>query len=142
MTGGRCPTCGAGDTVPLDSASGQCLWCLANALRAEVVRLRANTWPSLGARMIADERDRQIKESGYTEAHDDEHRQGELAIAAAQLAVDGTDEAVSDFYASRDVWGLIEKHKADRTRQLIIAGALLAAEVDRRLRALLAKEGE
>ena len=30
-----------------------------------------------------------------------------------------------------DGWGLVTKHRGDRVRQLTIAGALIAAEIDR-----------
>ena len=41
---------------------------------------------SEGIRLIAAERQRQVDVEGWTPAHDDEHDEGELAIAAACYA--------------------------------------------------------
>lgn len=83
-----------------------------------------------GARLIAAERARQVCAAGWTPEHDqDHHGQGELALHAAELALAGTDwesPLVGD-----DDWGLVAKHAGDRQRQLVIAGALIAAEIDR-----------
>ena len=115
-------------------------------LRAEVERLRGQ---SEGARRIAAERARQMGAEGWTPEHDDAHRFADLAVHAAALAVYGTDAAVVDplgrgSIGSReddhwDDWGLQEQHGDDRLRSLEIAGALIAAELDRELRAALAE---
>lgn len=88
-----------------------------------------------GVDRIAAERRRQVIEEGWTPAHDDTHRHAMLAIAAGALAVDGTDAHLGDCDAdAEDPWGLVSKHRGDRIRQLEIAGALIAAEIDRLLR--------
>ncbi len=98
-----------------------------------------------GADLIAVERQRQIDQEGYDETHDAEHDDGSLAVHAAVLAVFTTDASVDDpcERAGRiplsqlggggayDSWGLLGKHGGDRIRQLVIAGALIAAEIDR-----------
>lgn len=84
-----------------------------------------------GTELIAAERLRQIGQEGWTADHDDGHTKGELAIAAAELAVYGTDATVDDPHCTETEWRLIEKHGRDRLRQLVIAGALIAAEIDR-----------
>lgn len=93
-----------------------------------------------GAELIAAERARQA----FDAEHDDDHRYAELAIAAAEIAIDGTDATVSTPHGS-DAWGLVAKHghaspRADRVRALTVAGALIAAEIDRELRARVAGE--
>ncbi len=89
-----------------------------------------------GAELIAAERLRQVEEGGWSAEHDAGHDSGELAVVAAELAVDGTDAEldVRDFDA--DMWGLVHMHgyrglKPDPVRALTIAGALIAAEIDR-----------
>lgn len=84
--------------------------------------------------MIFAERQKQI-EKGFTADHDDQHRFADLAVVAAVLAVHGTDASVDDPLGRADdladPWGLIERHGHDRVRLLQIAGALIAAELDR-----------
>lgn len=92
-----------------------------------------------GATRIADERRRQTEAEGWDAKHDDEHDDGALAIIAAALAVHHTDASVDDpchdlTHGGADAWGLIAKHGDDTVRCLEIAGALIAAEIDRQLR--------
>jgi hypothetical protein len=93
-----------------------------------------------GAGRIACERVRQKQK--WRDVHDDEHDRADLAIVAAQIAVHETDASVecpADLWEGlddhSDPWGLIAKHRYDRVRQLTIAGALIAAEIDRLQRA-------
>ena len=107
---------------------------------------------SEGIRRIAAERERQMAEEKRTPEHDDRHRSGELAVEAAALAVFSTDAYVVDpdgWHGSMNVhddegdcWGLQAKHGKDKVRALEIAGALIAAELDRILRAALRAEVE
>lgn len=97
---------------------------------------------SEGACLIAVERRRQVEAEGWSAKHDDEHDRGDLAIVAAMLAVHHTDGeacAPRDIWDMldnpRDPWGLIAKHGHDQVRTLSIAGALIAAEIDRLIRA-------
>jgi len=89
-----------------------------------------------GAELIAEERHRQVTVGGWTPEHDDKHCDGELSDVAAALAVhpDTTSEI------SIPVWGskLDDKLRArcDDIRRLTIAGALIAAEIDRLQRAM------
>lgn len=95
-----------------------------------------------GIDLIAAERRRQYFDEGYDADHDDQHGHAELAKVAAVLAVDGTDAHVFDrwgeFGTENDPWGMRTKHGyeagGDDVRKLTIAGALIAAEIDRRLR--------
>ncbi len=97
-----------------------------------------------GAERIAAERQRQIEQEGWTAEHDDQHTEGELAWAAVCYAAPGWvfRRAVSEreetlyFDPWPETWG---KHwdkrcKHSRIRELEIAGALIAAEIDRLLR--------
>lgn len=78
------------------------------------------------------ERLRQISAEGWTPEHDDEHTHGELVQAAADLCVYGTDFRVVDPDGDRMIgWGITERHRDDRRRQLVIAGALVLAEIER-----------
>lgn len=90
-----------------------------------------------GAELIAAERQRQIDQEGWTPEHDSQHRGHALALA-------GVCYALPVRYRSTLVWGeeLLDKlwpwqHRwwkptpDDRVRELVKAGALIAAEIDR-----------
>lgn len=84
--------------------------------------------------MIREERDRQISKEGWTLAHDDEHRNGELVCAAVVYASAypiRAKSALSNEYIV-DVWpdGWEYKPK-DRISDLVRAGALIVAEIER-----------
>jgi hypothetical protein len=100
-----------------------------------------------GAERIAEERRRQRGAEGYTEAHDDDHFHGELALAAACYAAPCRIFKMRDVghgYNFRDPWPwdseddkrpLAQDPTIDeRVRVLEKAGALIAAEIDRLLR--------
>lgn len=96
-----------------------------------------------GIELIAEERERQIKEEGWTAEHDDEHPSGALADAAIVYA------ATEPIYFKQErtiggradlpvihfenLWPFSARwyKPADRTRNLVKAGALIAAEIDR-----------
>lgn len=85
-----------------------------------------------GIELITDERQRHVAAEGYDAAHDDKHTDHAIAINAAALVVSGTDCVLDDWRPEgRPDWRLDDKHKDDRVRQLAIAGALIAAEIDR-----------
>lgn len=89
-----------------------------------------------GIELITEERRRQIINENWTPEHDDEHTRGEMAIAAACYAVEGTDaEVINPYVFEQEGWPWEPKwdkrKKHNRLRQLIIAGALIAAEIDR-----------
>lgn len=78
-----------------------------------------------GAAMIAAERRRQIATEGWTADHDRQHVSGELVQAALYYA--DPEAGVLDW-----PWDNWPKTKGeDRVRDLVKAGALIAAEVDR-----------
>ena len=91
-----------------------------------------------GIELIAQERQRQIEAEGWTPEHDDEHDAGQLAAAArcytktAQLQVCrlvsrqlGRPEFTWPW--DEEAW----KPSPDAIRNLVKAGALIAAEIDR-----------
>ena len=98
---------------------------------------------STGIELIATERQRQIAEEGWTAEHDSQHTEGELAMAAiAYIEADDTDEPGKLFTAASGFWpwsGEWWKPK-DRIRNLVSAGALIAAEIDRLLQLKGGKE--
>lgn len=77
-----------------------------------------------GAELIAAERQRQIDVEGWTPEHDREHGRGELAQAAAAYAV----PAHASYLWP---WRFAGFKRAGRVRELVKAGALIAAEIDR-----------
>ena len=95
-----------------------------------------------GATLIAAERQRQIDDEGRTLEHDTEHTNQELAWAAVCYAAPETVYVVD--YVARtghirtvctEPWPrLWRRPDCDRVRQLVKAGALIAAEIDRLMR--------
>jgi len=93
-----------------------------------------------GAEQIAEERQRQIEKEGYAPEHDDEHQGFELAKAAECYlnAAMGENLGILDLYwPFSDGW----KRSEDPIRNLVKAGALIAAEIDRLERAKKAVDG-
>jgi len=78
---------------------------------------------------INDERRSQIAK-GYTEEHDDEHTMGEIAAVAAYIAAPNDDERAM---VNAPPWAkyIVEKWRHNRRKQLLIAAALLVAEIER-----------
>ena len=92
-----------------------------------------------GAALIAAERKRQVEVEGWTPEHDDEHDVGELASAAATYILETTFNAptvegtwCSELWPFDNSWF---KLSPDPIRNLVKAGALIAAEIDRLQRA-------
>lgn len=112
-----------------------------------------------GVELIAVERERQVEVEGRTLKHDDRHHKDELARAATCYAMpepifvkrEGKDgvtfrtpwpRAYHSSWSERgDGWYPWRKSETDRLTELVRAGALVAAEIDR-LQRLAAKEGK
>jgi hypothetical protein len=97
-------------------------------LEGEVELLK--TSPFIAA--IADERQRQLDNEGWTPKHDADpyHSAGQLAEAACYYAY--PNDAKADALFPRDwadVWA--KRERKDRQRQLVVAAALIVAELDR-----------
>ncbi len=88
-----------------------------------------------GAEMILAERARQVADEGWTPEHDDAHDRGELRHAASCYIVAAGDDARPNF-TPPDGWPFeAEAWKpSERIDDLVKAGALIAAEIDRLLR--------
>lgn len=80
----------------------------------------------IGSKLIAQERQRQIDE-GWTPEHDDRHEHGELYIAASCYM------CLDDFEDAPELWPWHRKwwKPKDRISNLVRAGAMIAAEIDR-----------
>lgn len=76
---------------------------------------------------IAAERKRQKDAEGWSESHDDEHDGGALAVAAACYAISDHPETVKRLWN----WDWKWWKPKDRRRDLIRAGALIVAEIER-----------
>ena len=98
-----------------------------------------------GIDLIKDERDRQIEKEGWTLEHDLQHENNELANAAATYAMDSDcREALTNLIGDCKLlnvpptWPWDEKWykptPENRIKELVKAGALIAAEIDRLLR--------
>lgn len=100
-----------------------------------------------GIALIAEERQRQISEELWTAEHDDKrHRKYELTLAAMSYAavVAAPDESAASpaESAPTDDWPWSKKWwkpSDDPVRNLVKAGALIAAEIDRLQRIKLKK---
>ena len=90
-----------------------------------------------GVGLIAAERDRQISKLGYDADHDDAHENGDILDASVCYAEAVQAGVGQDSYAPTDVpvhwpWSHDEwKPSEHPVRNLVKAGALLAAEIDR-----------
>lgn len=84
-----------------------------------------------GAHLIKVERIRQRLREGWTEEHDDSHRDGELAMAGACYALNATGMLSRKLWP----WNPEDFKPTNRIRDLVKAGALIAAEIDRLKRA-------
>lgn len=93
------------------------------------------------ARDVLSERERQKAVEGWTEAHDDQHGDGQMADAAACYALENGRGFIESFWP----WDWKWWKPKDPRRNLVRAGALIIAEIERIDRAALtgqAKKGE
>lgn len=88
-----------------------------------------------GIELIAEERTRQILDEGYTALHDDDHDEGELASAAACYAMADVARENTGNSGPPMIWPWDADYwrpsPSNRIHELIKAGALIAAEIDR-----------
>lgn len=99
-----------------------------------------------GVQLIAIERDRQMVVEGHGPIHDDTHMADELAVAAAAYATPENRRGYAHHYKydrpmvrlpvgwpwEPEAWKPGDPaNRQDRIRELVRAGALLAAEIDR-----------
>ena len=114
--------------------------------------------PLTGAELITKERERQMAQEGWDAQHDEQHGEGELALVAALYATpiplfekreSGSSIKFLDPWpwwdtieitryndgSTRQVPAWDKRKKHNKLRKLVIAGALIAAEIDRLQRA-------
>lgn len=92
---------------------------------------------STGVDLISMERQRQVKVEKWTDEHDDQHTGGDLALAAACYATPaGERHLARDHVPAKWPWpsNAWKPSPTNRIRELVKAGALIAAEIDRILR--------
>lgn len=113
-----------------------------NGRRAKNGRKPVRSSACVGADLIRAERRRKIDGEGWAAEHDDAHRSGELCDAAISYAKAAAKQARGESLAYlkematagavpwpwEDGWW---KPDADQIRNLVKAGALIAAEIDR-----------
>lgn len=108
---------------------------LAEAEQLDPTTIDVGASGSPGAALVAKERIRQITDEGHTKAKDLSHKGNELAWGAfcyleraAQTKKDQDDPSVPGNYPwPRGTW----RPKQSRMRNLVIAAALVVAEIDR-----------
>ena len=95
---------------------------------AEIERLRGGV---VGE--VATERQRQKEVEGWTTEHDDSHREGQMATAAACYALGDTDikDPVDGGLINIWPWDIVWWKPKDRRRDLVRAAALIVAEIER-----------
>ncbi|MBV7457359.1 hypothetical protein KW843_22960 [Acidovorax sp. sif1233] len=100
----------------------------------------AELWPA--ARDVLSERRRQVSAEGWTRAHDDKHSDGSLAAAAACYAIVSVPSRRGEVPVSLwpKSWAPSWWKPSDPRRNLIKAGALILAELERIDRAALAAQ--
>ena len=132
-----------GDTIELDDCDKSMFAGLSFAdepMEVQIVIRKKDAVTGIG--LIAEERKRQIEKEGFDAKHDHEHRDNDLAIAGAIYAApekarlfvsNGKDGDKQDYYPL--LWPFDRKSYKptpdDRKRELVKAGALIAAEIDR-----------
>jgi len=97
---------------------------------------------------IAAERQRQIEGEGWTSEHDDKHRSGQLATAAAVYALTGSSAGRASWDRGQEPslteqiwpwdWSWF-KPTGNARRDLVKAGALIVAEIERLDRAAVSQ---
>lgn len=76
---------------------------------------------------IRSERYRQMQEEGWSPAHDQQHDAGELSDAAACYALGQPEEIINQLWP----WGWQWWKPTEKRRNLVKAGALIVAEIER-----------
>ena len=95
-----------------------------------------------GIELIAQERQRQIESEGWTPEHDDSHDAGEIVAAAVTYALEATFDGPAckgSWFNTFWMWGKGWYKPSTPIRDLVKAGALIAAEIDRLQRKMAAE---
>lgn len=140
-----CIGCGCTEMTPCEVQDGACSWIQADHDLG--VGVCSKCPETLGLFLIAQERQRQIHKEGFDAEHDDHHTDMSMAMAAAWYAAPCeiyrfayptdsiSDRELEEAWPTSwdESWDKKELH--DRIKQLQIAGALIAAEIERLYRA-------
>lgn len=139
----RCPNnaCDGKGTIWDGVDPEQCEWCFERdaALKEDIPRVEGRVAVD-GVHLIERERAEQVSREGWTPDHDDEHCEGEMASAALCYAEVASVQATGIDGAFATVpyewpWDASWWKPKDQLRNLVRAGALIAAEIDRLIRA-------
>lgn len=107
--------------------------------QALVIALRDQLPQSPAIAALAAERRRQIETEGFSVSHDDAHADGTMALAAACYALNAApdEDGPENRLLGADLWPWAEDwwKPSTRRRDLVKAGALIVAELDRMDRA-------
>ncbi|MBA4613823.1 hypothetical protein H1W37_19370 [Stappia taiwanensis] len=87
--------------------------------------------PSRAARDVLDERARQAIEEGFTAEHDDQHRRGELTFAAIAYLMALVNPNGARTWWPGWSWSWAWFKPQGPRRDLVKAGALILAEIER-----------
>lgn len=92
-------------------------------------------WRAKAADDVLAERRRQVEAEGWTPEHDDEHNNGEMAIAAACYALNATDDSDGPEirFVGAELWPWADEwwKPTNPRRDLVKAAALILAEIER-----------
>lgn len=116
---------------------------VAALLTGSEVRKMFEDFRGSGAALIAAERDRQKSQEGWTSDHDDEHDCGKPLYGAVAYALASSDQT-RDRQDAFEFWPFEAasfKPSDEPIRNLVKAGALIAAEIDRLLRTARTAKG-
>ena len=84
-----------------------------------------------GAELIKEERERQIKEEGYNITHDSFHNVDEFVKAAVSYSIIDLKDSQENYAYAWWPWNETSWKPKDRLRNLVRAGALIAAAIDK-----------
>lgn len=108
---------------------------LEDTLKRFIANLDAGQLQAAGIADVIQERGRQVMHHGYDPAHDDEHRNGEIAISAIAYIQAAHQKHLGLADGELDVFWYFDspmpEMKKDPRRLLVKAAAMLIAEIDR-----------
>lgn len=84
-----------------------------------------------GAELIKEERERQIKEECYNATHDSFHNVDEFVKAAVSYSIIDLKDSQENYAYAWWPWNETSWKPKDRLRNLVRAGALIAAAIDK-----------
>ncbi|PKR54432.1 hypothetical protein [Thalassospira marina] len=130
----------------IEDASGEMMWLVpSDSMKIAETALRGTSSDAgfSAFRDVLAERNRQVSVEGWAPEHDDAHDQGEIAIAAACYAAPHTGDEDTPRASMLRWWPWTSSwwKPSSRRRDLVKAGALILAEIERLDRAEALKGG-